>query len=278
MGNLRACFAVALLALAACGSDHAKDVDASIKIPDASPDAKVFMDAPPPTYDFSCMGNTAPTMATAQITLSGTVRQVNFSGGLSIDPVDGATVDACKTGAMTCLNQNTYGTATTNANGDFSIGPINTNMSPLDAYAAMTHTNSRTVYEYPPAPFVADQAGIPVLTFSSDIIGFLPNCNQDDATNGMIALAVTDCANMPINDAANPVMLSIKQNNTEVTGTTVINLGQLNAQAAGTFLVCNVPEDPTTTVGATYKTMALRAHDVKVVKATTSSTILRPGY
>jgi hypothetical protein len=282
MGNLRACFAVATLALAACGSDHAAP-DASIKIIDAPPpDMKVWEDAPPPMYDFSCMGNTAPTTANANITLSGSVQRASFNGSVSIDPLAGAALKACKAGASTCTGQNQYGmNATSAADGSWSIGPFATGGTPVDGYVEMTETTSRTTYVFPPSPLTADQGMIPVLTFDPQFIallGAIPGgCTQNDTANGMIVLAVTDCANAPIGDTAN-LTIEIKQGGTPVSGTTVIDLGQLQQEAAGTFFVCNVPENATTEVGASYKTMALRAHDVKVVKATTTATILRPGY
>ena len=280
MGNLRACSSVAVLALVACGSDHGK-VDGGIVIVDAAPDAKVFMDAPPPMFDFSCMGNTAPTSGAAMITLSGTVRQVSINGtNPDIAPLQGATVDACNAATATCTGMNKYGTDTSDAAGDFSIGPFATMSLPVNGYVVASATGTRTSYVYPASPFIADQANIPVLTFSPQVISALALiniCTQNDAANGMLAIAITDCASMPINDTPN-LMLSIKQNNTEVTGTTVLDLGTLEPMAAGTYLVCNVPENATTSVGATYKGMALRAHDVKVVKGTTTTTLLRPGY
>lgn len=281
MGNLRACSAVAMLALAACGSDHAQP-DASIKIIDSPmPDAKVFEDAPPPMFDFSCMGNTAPTTATANITLSGTVQRAYFNGTQpAIMALDGATVKACKAGAANCSGPNQIGTTQTTAGGgNFSIGPIATSMMPLDGYLDMQASMSRTTFVYPPAPATADLGMIPVLTFDPQLVGFLSNvgCPQNDNTNGIAILAITDCANAPIDDTANTV-LSVKQGGTEVTGVDVLDLGQLQAQLAGTYFVCNIPENATTTVGASYKGMALRGHDVQIVKATTTATIISPGY
>ncbi len=279
MGNMRA-IAVALLALAACGSDKAQP-DAQIVIQDAPPpDMKIYEDAPPPSFDFSCMGNTAPTTATAQVTLSGTVQEVSLNGATpSIDPLADATVDACAASSTACTGQDQLGTATTDAQGAFSVGPIDTNMMPLDGYLQMTAAGSRTVYVYPASPLVADQGSIPVLSFSASglqILQFL-GCTQDDANYGMIAVAVTDCANMPVTDTQNTALV-VKQGGTEVTGTTVVDLGQAQQQAAGTYIICNVPEGAVTEVGATYNNMDLRAHNVQVVKGTTTSTILRPGY
>ena len=82
MGNLRACFVIASLALAAaCGSDHATP-DASIKIIDAAPpDMKIWQDAPPgPDYDLTCYGGTAPTTATDPITVAGSTQALSMGG------------------------------------------------------------------------------------------------------------------------------------------------------------------------------------------------------
>lgn len=283
MGNLRACLAIAMLALAACGSDSAK-TDAGITLIDSpTPDAKVWEDAPPgPTYDFSCTSNPAPTDATATVTLSGTAQEAGFdlsSFQFTLTSLEDATVDACKAGAPDCVDDNSYGTVTTDATGAFSLGPIDTDMMPLDGYLALTKTGSRTLYTYPPQPLIADFTGIPMLTLAPSLIGVLGQvgCSQNDQNNGMLLLAFTDCADMPIGDVDN-LTISIKQNDTEVSGASVLHLGELQAQLAGTFLVCNVPENATTTIGGKYQSTELRAHDVKVVKGATTATIVRPGY
>lgn len=275
-----------MLALAGCGSDSSSKADASIKLIDAPPDSKVWMDAPPgPDYDFTCMSNSAPTTAAANITLSGSVQEVGFdftqNPPLTLTSLENASTEACKAGVSPCTGQDKYGMASTDAAGAFSIGPIATSSMPLDTYIAMTSNGARSVFVYPPQPFVADQTNIPVISYADSMLGLLAQvpggCTQDDATKGLLTLAVTDCASTPIGDSAN-LTISVKQNNAEVQGITVVDLGGLSQMAAGTYVVCNVPEDATTTVGATYKTMALRAHDVKVVKGTTTATILRPGY
>lgn len=285
MGNLRACLAVAMLAFAACGSDHAKPDAAIVLIDSPVPDAKVWEDAPPaPTYDFSCTSNPAPTTATATITLSGSAQQVGIdlsSFQPTITSLEDATVEACKAGAEDCADENSYGTATTAADGAFEIGPIETDEMPLDVYLALSKTGSRTLYTYPPQPLVADFSGIPLLTFSPvviSVLGQLPiGCTQNDQNNGMLLLAYTDCANTPIGYTQN-LTISIQQNGSEVQGTQVLSLGDLAQELAGTFVVCNVPENATTTVGGTYDSTTLRAHDVKVVKGTITATIVRPGF
>lgn len=279
MGNLRASSAIAMLALAACGSDHAAP-DASIKIVDAMPDMKVWMDAPPgPTYDFSCMGNSAPTTASANITLSGTAQRVYLNGTQpAVEALEGAAVKACKSGT-TCMGPNEYGTDTSAADGSWSIGPFATGGTPVDGFVEVSAANARTTAVYPAGPTTADLGNIPVLTFDPGFIQLLANfgCPQDDTTNGIVTLAITDCANTPIDDTSN-TMLSIQQGGSEVQGTSVLDLGQLSSMAAGTYMVCNVPENAMTTVGATYKSMALRSHVVGVVKATSTITVVRPGF
>lgn len=286
MGNLRACLAIAMLALAACGSDSAKTDAGIVLIDSPTPDAKVWEDAPPgPTYDFSCTSNPAPTDATATVTLSGSAQEVGFdleNFELTITNLEDATVEACKAGAPDCADENSYGTAMTDATGGFSVGPIDTGMMPLDGYLVLSKTGSRTLYTYPPQPLIADFSGIPMMTVAPSLIALLPQlpiggCTQMDQNNGMLLLAFTDCKDMPIGDTAN-LTISIKQNDTEVQGTTVINIGNVVSQLAGTFLVCNVPENATTTIGGKYQSTELRAHDVKVVKGATTATIVRPGY
>ena len=280
MGKLHACFFVALTALAACGDDGgAKPIDAAV---DVAVDSKVFMDAPPPMFDFTCMGNAAPTMASANITLTGSVTKVALNGITpQFNDLEGATVKGCAVGTA-CMGQDLHDTDTSAADGSFTLGPISTSMAPLDAYISMTENTSRPTYTYPAQPFVADQGNIPILTFDPTLIALLSNlgCTQNDNTNGIVGLAVTDCADMPITDTAN-LTLSVKQGGNQVSGTDEVNLGDLSMQAAGTFLICNVPANAgttTTEVGATYNGMMLRAHSVKVVAGATTSTLLRPGY
>lgn len=278
MGNLRACFVVAISALAAaCGDDGGamKIADASIDTP--SPDAKIFMDAPPPMFDFTCTANTtAPTNAAAMITIGGTVQAVGFSGGsLSIDPVDGASVKLCESGAANCTGGNTDGSATTNAQGEWSIGPFATAGAAQDDFVDMSGSVRQT-FVYPASPFVADQANVPVLTFGTGadlILGGL-GCSSSAS---IIGLAVTDCAGAPVTDSAN-VVITVKQGGTTVPNLTVVALGDNVPEAAGTFLICGVPANAATEVSAKYMSTNFIAHTVKTVAGTTTATIVIPGY
>jgi hypothetical protein len=282
MGKLHACFVVAVSALAACGDDGG-NAKADAGMPDSGPDAKVFMDAPPPMFDFSCAGNAAPTTATANVTLTGDVTRISVNGITPMfNALGGATLKACRAGTN-CSGQDELDMDTSMNDGSFTLGPIATTGVPLDAYISMTATNSRPTYTYPAQPFVADQGNIPILTFDPALIANLGllGCTQNDTGNGIVGLAVTDCADAPITESQD-ITLTVKQNGAAVSGTSLIDLGTLDARAAGTFLICNVPANAgttTTEVGGTYKTtMQLRAHNVKVVAGATTGTILRPGY
>lgn len=242
-------------------------------MPDAPPDAKVFMDAPAPNFDVtSCASNPAPTMATAQVTLSGTAQLFN---GATPTPIDAALVEACQAGT-TCGGSDRLDNDTTDAAGAFTLGPINTSSMPLDAYLRMSKTGVRTMHVFPPQPVQADLTNIPVITFGSTILA-LACGSQNDATNGIVVVNYLDCTNTPISDSAN-LVVEIKQGGTPVTGTTIVDVGAQLPQAAGTYLICNVLANNSTSVGATYKGMALRANTIRVVAGTSSSTLVRPGY
>jgi hypothetical protein len=274
MGNVRLYFVVAL---AACGSSK-HNPDAMIVVHDAPPDMKIFMDAPidaPPSFDLSCLGNTTEPSTAANITVTGNVTEVGAGIPPTFMPLVGATVDVCL-GNCTGTTNNPA-TGTTDSSGNFSDGPWATGSTPQDVYLRLTHTGDRTVMEYPGEPLTGDFSGVPMFTIADAAVGNLAlvGCTQNDMNNGMAAIAVTDCMNKPITDTAN-LTLTITQSGSPV-GDTPISLGGVQANFKGTYLVCNVPPSTTTTVGATYKGMTFRSHDVNVVKATTTGAQVRPG-
>ena len=274
MGNLRAQLSIALLALAACGEDAAKP-DALIII-DAAIDAPPI-DAPPdaPNYDFTCLGNTAPTTAIDPVTLSGTVSEVVLNGGSpSVQNASGVTLEAC-TG--NCNGPNSLGTTTSAADGTFTTPALVTGSMPLDGYVIATKTGSQTTYIYPAAPLTMDTAGAPVLMLTSQVynlIGFVPNITHT-AGRAIVGTFVTDCANTPIPDA----VVTVSRNGTELGETQ--SAGSFSAQGAGAFITTDVvPDgtDPETVVGATYGGMTFRAHTVRTLANTITTTQIRPGY
>ena len=231
-------------------------------------------------FDFSCSGNSAPTTADAMVTISGTATEVGVMGTTpTFNPLVGATADACK---GNCTGPNKLATATTDAQGGFSDGPITTGGTPLTgAYLKLTPPNGsmdKSVLEYPAEPVTTNLANIPLFTLTPTGVSALAffGCNQNFVTNGMLAILVTDCMNNPINDSSN-ITITVMQNGTAVSSTP-IDLGAVSPMAAGTFLVCNIPANATTNVGVKYKTMTLLAHDVNVAANTITATQIRPGY
>jgi hypothetical protein len=190
-------------------------------------------------------------------------------------------MNACKQpGTLDCsMDNNRYGHTTTDSQGAFSIGPINTGGHPLDMFLDMTSDGSRRIFAYPPQVLVGDPPEIPIMTFSPLLLQFGSQfgCPQHDQNNGILFVRVTDCADNAIGDTAN-TQIVIKQGGSVVTGTNVVDLSSQSPEAAGSWLICNVPANAVTSVGATYKGMNLLAHDVKVVAGTSTMTIVRPGY
>ncbi len=270
---------VSLLSLAACGDDGGSakpdaptiHLDAAI---DAAPDTPPLPDAP--SYDLTCLNNTAPTTAAANVTISGTTQEISVSGTMpTITGVSGAAVKSC-TG--NCQGPNNLGMSTSGAAGAFSAGPLPTGGTPLDGYIDVTRTADRRTLVYPPSPLTMDQAGVPVLMFNNNAFNALNTFGilspaQNDTANGLVGIIVTDCKNVAITEG---VVVTVKQNNTAV-GNAPLDLGGLAAQGAGTWLVANVPAGDST-VSATYNGMAFRAHVVNVIAGTTVTTGVRPGF
>jgi hypothetical protein len=270
-----------LFALAACGSDHGGTPDSGIQVTkDAAVDAKVFMDAPPPQYDFSCMSNPAPGNgdAAANVTYSGTAQEIDVQGTTpSISAASGATLNACAAGAADCNDTNKLAGPVTSADdGSWTLGPIPTNTNPLNGYISFIRSGDKDVYVYPPQPLIADQGMVPLLTFTPNAFGLVAlaaSANQS-ATKGAAAVLFTDCANTPISD---DITVSVKQGGTAVSGFTDFNLGGLAQQAAGLHVIFNIPVGDTE-LGGTVGTMPFRAHVVHVFQGAVTETIVRPGY
>jgi len=275
MGNMRACIAVALLALAACGSDHSK-VDASIIIPDTAVDAKVWMDAPPSMYDLTCFGGTAPTTAADPITIAGSTQTLTQQGPEAVGMV---LVEVFKTGTV-----NPVATVTSDAAGAFITGNIATGGTPLDGFLRGAKATFRTSYLYPPSPATASLAGVPLLVVSNQAFTLLSTqlamVTQDDTNNGALVVAVTDCSTPPT--PIDGATLKVQQSGTDVG--TIFDLGAIAAQAAGTFFVFNVPDGPTQLLvsfdGKDFPVRTVVAHkkpNGMNAEGTMTVTAVRPG-
>jgi hypothetical protein len=284
---IRACLVMPIGLLAACGGSNSNNqIDAKVADSSGSAvDAKVFLDAPPdapPVYDFSCLNVAPPTTAADPVSISGLAQEVSLNGVTpSIAPYAGNTLAACKGACTPAANR--LGQTTTDNAGVFSLANLASNNVPVDGYVKAVKTGDRTTLVFPYSPIVGDVVNVPVLVFTttafSGVSAFF-SATQNDTTNGVLGLAVVDCANTPITDTGN-VTLIVKQNGVAVTGTTTADLGTVAAQAKGTFLIFNVPANATTEVNASYMGTTLttfRAHNVRVEAGATTATLLRPGY
>lgn len=275
MGNLKACFIVSTIALAACGSDKAAP-DAPVVIHDSpTADTPPPVDAPPdaPAYDFTCFGMPNPTTAADPITIGGTTETLSQSG---VQTLANVAVGIYKSGVVAPVDSQT-----SSAQGTFTSGNIVTAGMPFDGYIKATLATYRTSYLYPPNPATANVAGVPVILFSSatfDQLASLTGNTQDDTNNGVLFLTTTDCANKPIDGAT----LSVKQGGQDVG--MQFDLGAVSSQAAGLIVVFNVP-DGATDVSASYNNMTFPARSVLAHKkpngqgavGTITLTAVRPG-
>jgi hypothetical protein len=275
-------FIVVGLALAACGGEHATP-DASVVLIDSPGDtapadaaADAAPDAPPP-YDFSCFGAADPTTADDEIAISGVVT-------VGQDPTQGVIVAVWENGIMTALDF-----VTTGANGEFAAGLIDTHGVPFGGYLEAEYSHfvngdvveERITYLYPANKLTTSVANVrvPILDAQSlQAIETISGHTQDDATNGLLIVAVTDCGATPQPLAG--ATLSVTQNGNAVGE--VFDPSVLDPQLAGTFIVFNVP-DGATDVAATYGGMTFPAHTVQVHKQnglaipSLTETQVRPG-
>jgi hypothetical protein len=289
MRAIRLCLSSVLLASAACGGGSNTEPDA----------AKIFLDAPidapppdafEPTFDFTCMGNTQGAAA-ANVTLSGFAAEVVIAGmAPDIQPSHGAKVDFCKASSTTCTNADLLDTMDTPANGcpatgcPFTSDALATAGTPLDLYSKISKAGVRTTYIYPSAPVIADVMNIPGVMFTPGVLAALAFVGIDQMDgNGILMIAITDCANMPISDTANTTIV-LKQGGQVVQGTQQFDLSQADPALAGTYAIFNVPAGTmaegslVTEVSGMYKTKALRTHDVRAFRDATTATQLRPGF
>lgn len=254
MGKSRA-LAIALLALAACGSDKAQP-DAQIVVQDAPPpDMKIFEDAPPPMYDLSCLNDPAPTQANDPITLAGNTTTFTQNGP---QPLADVAVDVFTVGDPTPV-----ATVTSDSTGAFTTGDIATGGTPVNGYVRGMKATYRSSYLYPGTVIPTSLTNVPVTLVSQglfDVVsGQVAQVTQDDSANGALLVLVTDCTGTAINGAT----LSVKQDGTDVGE--IFDLGALVSQAAGTFFVFNVP-DGETEVTVSYDSMAFPPRTVTAYK------------
>jgi hypothetical protein len=146
----------------------------------------------------------------------------------------------------------------------------------------------RTTFVYPPYPLAASTTGVETLIVSpstfSELEGIAGGVTQDDTTNGVVFAAVTDCENTPLGSAT--LSVTTTTDTTTQVGTQ-FNLGSLASQAAGLFVVFNVPAGAID-IGATdgsgddshtlHTVQAIAyANGGGVTNGSLTTTIVRPG-
>lgn len=271
-----------MLALAACGSDHAAP-DAAI-IPDGPPDAKVFMDAPFPNYDLTCLGQTPPADAPPAITIAGTTQALSEAGGTIAE----VTLDVFRNGGATSL-----GSATSDSTGAFATGNIDTEGTAIDGYVravgALDDDDApvhRTTYLYPPTPVAASLTGVPVPLMSiaqfNGIVGQIPG-GQNDADNGVLFFAVTDCKAVS-GDLFDQTLVGEADVQVLQNGAAVgfkLGLSIVDPSLAGVYIVTNVPDGETeivTKLGTmSFPMRRVVAHKEDAGVGSITVTIVRPG-
>src|SRR5450432_4264069 len=191
MGKLSLTFVA--VGVAACGSNNNNTVDAHVVAPDTQPiDApKVFLDAPPVSYNFACFGVADPTTAADPVTIGG---ETETFAGQAPTPLANVTVAAFKAGNGTALS-----TKVSAADGTFTTNNIVTVAVPLDDYLKASLAAYRTTYVYPPNKVVANLAAVPVPMISTaQFMQFNALLNQVDTNNGFMLITVADCTLKPI--------------------------------------------------------------------------------
>lgn len=268
MGKLR--FVALCLAVAACGSDDRNGpADASVDAKVLPPDAKVFMDAPPgPDYDFTCYGATPGTTVEDPLVLSGTAGSADMSGNIA--GLEGIEIDFYKAGSATSLKQvtSTAGGAYTSGNltGGDAVDYLRATLPKVENNVPKP-SDYRITYVYPPQPFRATLAGIPVPLINSDQfdqIGAIGN--QDDATNGAMLVTVTDC-NIAMPQLISGATLHVQKGGQEVGDPFELTM----LGAPGTFFVFNTP-DGEVEVWAEYDGKTTPKRTVAAHKETTGPT------
>ncbi|HEY4056875.1 MAG TPA: carboxypeptidase-like regulatory domain-containing protein [Kofleriaceae bacterium] len=271
---------ISSLLLAACGDDSGgKAQDAApqdgIVIHDTTPTP----DSPPadadPNLSFSCYQNTAPTTAPANISISGTVTTFSTGSGSGIV---GAPIKACK---GDCTGNNILAMTESGAAGAFDTGAIATNDAPVPGYLIATKPpGSDAAYfktlVYPAAPLAASLANIPIPLITQDNLDQIAIAvGTQDADKGVMALLVSDCSSpyMGVIGAS----VSVKVGGTEYGSDAFDVGGLLGAQAAGTYLITNVPPG-TATVTVTYAGMTFLPNVVTVEAMAATAVQIRPGY
>ena len=279
MGNIRlfASSLFALTTLVACGDDGGSTtiVDA-MTIVDAAPvDNAPPVDQPPAiTYDFSCFGNQPSAIATT-VMISGTAQEVYLDGTMpGVRPANATAIKACK---GDCMNANQLEVLqATGTTGDFTTMAIATNGAEIDGYLSATRSGDLPTLLYPHAALRQSLDGAPLLMIQSSLLQALAliGLPEQEPENGVVAIAVTDCS--ATLQGVDGVTITLTQGGNPV-GDDPLDAGQFAAEAAGVYIITNVP--PGTVIAtATMGSQGFLMNDMTVAAMTVTTAQIRPGY
>jgi hypothetical protein len=224
-----------LLSITACGGGGGGNPNT----PDASPDSRVFLDAPP--------------SVPAMITISGIAGESTQSGST---PLAGVAMAIYKVSDESML-----GTATSDAQGKYSI-TVPTGGHVVDAYIKATKSGYADNDMFPAAPYQADVTDANANLITSSNFGFLKLLGGAHDGKGLIVVEILDASDMPVMGAtiaSSPASGAYRYSDTSGTPTST------TATAAdGTGFMFDVPpghvDISATKSGMVFKNHGLTAH------------------
>jgi hypothetical protein len=264
----------ALCTLVACGDDSGGTTPQDAAEQDSLPVDSIPIDMPPEvTYDYSCP-TTPPTTIATTVTVSGVTQQLS---GSTAGPASGVVVTAYRidSGGDQLLQTLPNTTST----GQFTTNAIATNGTALNGYLKGTKATYWTTYLYPSSPIAQSLTNIPMIMINDANVDFAELLAHVDqlAGNGIIGVALTDCAQPPtqIPNATIEVYSGAAR-----VGDDTIDIGhvlQTVPDVQGLYLVTNVPPGPVT-VKATYYGHVFLENDVVSYADSLTTAQIKPGY
>jgi hypothetical protein len=256
---------VPMLAVSACGDDGGADVDGSVSVTDAAPDAPTAADARPiidamPPADarpaaLGCLGDPIPNPVADTVTVSGQTVSITAQGQQALAGVEVQAYDDADEAITDAID-------TSDAQGAWSI-TADVGNEPLDAYVRGTLAGYLDTYLFPPTPLFEDLTGASIIMLDSGalaLLGFLGLSQDND--KGVLLVAVLDCDGNPVEGASVTTTPPAGQ-------TAYLDNGQPSTSAtatdsSGAAMLFNVPAGDVE-VNATVMGMSLRAHTVRVL-------------